>query len=354
MDRFNLTLFGLGMVLLLLALIILVSRLKKSKKIPLGVVSIILIGFISLASSIVLMLPSVKSNMEKGATSNPLKQKKVGTEAESIKEVKKVSNSKSVKTISKFKQTKLKYPIITYQSKYDSYKEYKDADGTVYKNLTMINPNGVMMGFRATNEAIVATPMKNPNNDGLTYYHGYYYYKGSSVFEVSEGTYKYPSKEAAAPYFKDFKADKTENYDSLDLQLYDFIYKFMPTQYPNKDKIVNVPLLEGKWAAYNESLLNGSQLLASINFSKDGLATTQFNILKANEIPTICNYKLEYLDENAYKLYFYSPASNANGNKVSEEPYKRNFIIYVTGKDTFQFVYYDTKLVRNSITMKRE
>ncbi len=264
-------------------------------------------------------------------------------------------DSSTRKIIKEFQQTEQKYPIITYESEYSSYKEYEDADGTRYKNMTMINPDGVMMGFRSIDEAIVASPVANPNGDEFAYYQGYHYYKGSYYSAVSEALLKYPGSESAAPYYKGIEQSKTEEVTGSEMGLYDFVYKFMPLQYPNEEKLVHVPLLHGNWAAYEETIMDGPQLLASMNFMDEHTLMMENHIVNTNEIPGLIYYELEQLDQNAYKLYLYEGFSDEEDNLIpSDEPVKRNFLIYVTSENTFELVYYNNNLKRVSITMERQ
>ena len=82
------------------------------------------------------------------------------------------------------------------------------------------------------------------------------------------------------------------------------------------------------------------------------------NLIYSSEIPPIAQYKLEPLDTNAFKLYLYPAYVKADDNDgggltVSEEPVKRNFIIYLTSDDTFELVFFNNKLHRKSLTMSR-
>lgn len=359
LDQLSMIFLVIGFMGLGVSFIVLIMRLIKGNyQLSLGIVSAMIIGSIFTFAGVGLMIPDVKATVldftseQKAEADN---EEQATVKAEAKPDEKAAHGNDDVKKITEFKQTKLAYPKVVYEEKYSAYKEYQDADGTVYKNMTMINPNGVMMGFSDVTVALVASPIDNPNNDSFTYYKGYYYYKGSYHFEVSEGTFKYESKDAAAPYFKGFTPDKTETYSSMDMQLYDFIHKFMPVQFPQEEKLVDVALLKGEWAAYEDTIMDGQKLLAKLNFFDDGFLLMENHIVNSNEIPDNMQYKLEQLDENAYKLYLYPvTGTGTNGEyNTSLEPAKRNFLLYVTGKDSFELVYYDNKLRRNSITMNR-
>lgn len=352
-------LLAVGFTGLGVSFVLLIMRMMKGNyQISAGILSIMLVGALFTFAGVGLMIPDVKERVldltaKQTVEAEDEGQSKGEVGEQSDEKVQPVS--RDVKKIKEFKSTKLVYPKVIYESKYDSYKEYQDADGTVYKNKTMINPNGVMMGFSDITVALVASPIDTPNNDGFTYYKGYKYYKGSYHFEVSEGTFKYESRDAAAPYFKGFTADKTEQFSSMDMQLYDFVYKFMPVQFPQEDKLVDVSLLKGEWASFEDTIMDGPKLLAKMNFFEDGFLLLENHIVNSNEIPDNMQYKLEQLDENAYKLYLYPVTGTGNdgGYTTSLEPAKRNFLIYVTSKDSFELVYYDHNLKRNSITMNR-
>lgn len=351
LNGLYLVLFGL--VFLLLIVLMVLTLMKKKY-----LLTILLSGFVAFVTSM-----GVTSFLTRDTTVTTEAAVEEFTKEEDVNENKNVkkeetdSSTDSVKKISEFKPTEMKYPIVIYESQYDSYKEYQDADGTIYRNMTMVNPDGVMMGTKSIDEAIVASPIDNPNNDEFAYYQGYHYYKGSYHFTVSEANFKYGSRDAAAPYYKEYIPLKTEEYSNMDMQLYDFIYKFMPLQFPDEDKIVEVPLLEGEWVAYEDTIMEGSKVLAKMDFSNDGFLLMENNIVNTNEIPSNIHFKLEHLDENSYKLYLYHATikadSNGGGITISEEPSKRNFIIYVTSEDAFELVYYDYDLKRNSITMNR-
>lgn len=359
LENLSMILLIIGLVSLGISFMFLIMRmLKGNYRISAVIVSVLLIGVLCVFSGVGLMIPDVKEKVlglsatqevDADFEGQALEQGGEQTD-ENVK-----PDTSDVKKITEFKQTKLAYPKVIYETEYSGYKEYQDADGTVYKNMTMINPNGVMMGFSDITVALVASPIENQNNDGFTYYKGYYYYKGSYHFEVSEGTFKYESREAAAPYFKGFTPDKTEQYSSMDMKLYDFVYKFMPVQFPQEEKLVDVPLLKGEWASFEDTIMDGPKLLAKLNFFEDGFLLMENHIVNSNEIPDNMQYKLEQLDENAYKLYLYSVTGTGNdgGYTASLEPAKRNFILYVTSKDSFELVYYDQNLTRNSITMNR-
>ena len=364
MDNLNLIFLSIGLGILLVALLLLILRyIKGNYKISAGIMSLILTGFIFVLIGIALMVPNLKEKVlnvafkqEEEAVGEENASKGEASEEDIKKEEPEPDKSNgSAKKITEFNPTEHKYPTIVYESKYDNYKEYQDADGTVYKNKTMINPDGVMMGYSSVTIALVASPIENPNNDEFTYYQGYQYYKGSYHFTVSEGTFKYESKDAAAPYYKGYTPIKTEEYSGMDMQLYDFIYKFMPVQYPDQDKTAEVPLLEGEWIAYEDTIMEGSQVLVKMDFFNDGFLLMENNIVNPDEIPSNIQFKLEYLDENAYKLYLFPVNGTGNNGEfiISEEPAKRNFIVYVTSKDSFELVYYDNNLKRNSITMNR-
>jgi hypothetical protein len=263
------------------------------------------------------------------------------------------SHSK-LKVISDFKPTKQKYPIITYETPYSDYKHYMDADGTEYRNMTMINPDGVMMGYRSIDEAIVASQTDNPNGDEFLYYQGYHYYKGTYYSSVSEAIFQYPSENTTAPSYKNISSLRAEEVTGSEMSLYDFVYKFMPLQTPKEEKLVRVPLLDGKWEAYEDTIMNGPQLLVSMTFFEDQMMLMENNIVNPSEIPNSIYYKLEQLDENAYKLYLYEATLNEDGQATPAfEPSKRNFIIYVTSENTFELVYYNQSLKRISLTMNR-
>ncbi|MBT2639836.1 hypothetical protein [Bacillus sp. ISL-39] len=359
MANVSMILLIIGLVSLGISFIFLIMRMAKGNyQISAVTLSVMLIGVICIFSGVGLMIPELKERVlgltaeqEVDAEFEGQAEEQAGEQTdEKVK-----PDTSDVKKITEFKQIKLAYPKVIYEAEYSGYKEYQDADGTVYKNMTMINPDGVMMGFSDITVALVASPVDNPNNDGFAYYKGYYYYKGSYHFEVSEGTFKYESREAAAPYFKGFTPDKTEQYSSMDMQLYDFVYKFMPVQFPQEEKLVDVPLLIGEWASFEDTIMDGPKLLAKLNFFEDGFLSMENRIINSNEIPDNMQYKFEQLDENAYKLYLYPVTGTGHdgGYTTSLEPAKRNFILYVTSKDSFELVYYDQNLKRNSITMNR-
>lgn len=250
---------------------------------------------------------------------------------ESKNEEKSSSNGESSGRVIEYKPIESKYPKIKTYERNGEQKDYQDADGTIYKHMTMINPDGVMMGFRGIGEGIVASPISNPNNDEFVYLEGYHYFMGSYTQIVSEVVYHFSPEDVRAPYLKDFTTTKSEEYSDLDMNLYDFVYKFMPLQSPDSSQIVEVPLLEGDWVAYEDSIMNGQETLAKLSFSEDGFFSMENNIVNINGIPDSMQYKLEYLDDNAFKLYLYP----VMGIKTDG-----SFTVAGASKKKFYFIYY--------------
>ncbi|UFT99286.1 hypothetical protein KO561_19270 [Radiobacillus kanasensis] len=361
---YNLTLIflGIGLVLLITSIVLLIMRqIKKNDSFPIAAISMAITGFLLIVVGVVLVIPGIKDKIMEVPSEQEASAQEEGVKEPGAKpdetERENTEREKQPTKVDEYKPGEMKYPIVTYESEYSNFKEYEEADGTLYKNLTMINPDGVMMGFRSIEEAMVVSQVENPNGDEFAYYQGYHYYKGSYHFVVSEALLKYNPNDIRAPYYKDFKSLKEETYDSMDMELYDFIYKFMPLQHPKEENLVQVPILDGDWEAYEETIMDGPQLLVRMSFSDDGYLALENHIVNADEIPDIMNYKFEKLDKNSYKLYLYPVTVDEEGDSVepvvSEEPVKRNFIIYVTSEDTFELVYYDNNLKRQSITMKR-
>lgn len=352
MNYLDLIFLGLGVISIIISLILLIVRAaKKTGGYTGGIVGTILIGFTCFIilgvrifvlsdSGSGIVFNSDTSNEDKGIIENP----------------KTIFNDGATRTITEYKYSELKYPIVTYEPGFgDAFKEYEDADGTQFKHMTMINPDGVVMGFKDITESMVLFPTEDTNkNDNKAIYHGYHYYRGSFDITISEIEVEYEPPYMRAPQLRYYDTLKAEVYDHDYMTHYGLIYNFMPVQIPAEENIVKVPLLYGAWEAYEDTIMNGKQLLARLEFSDDGSLVFDNNIVNESEVPYSSFYKLEYLDENAYKLYLYFGGPDNEGNFVIlDEPCKRNFIIYVTSEDTFELVYYDNQLNRHSITMIR-
>lgn len=348
-----------GIVFLLLILLVVLTLMKKKY-----FLAILLSGFFVLVTAMGVASILTVDNLDTTAAvvENPVREESVGENSsysneavESNNEEESLSNDESRGRIIEYKPIESKYPKIRTYERNGEQKDYQDADGTIYKHMTMINPDGVLMGFRGIGEGIVASPISNPNNDEFVYLEGYHYFMGSYTQVVSEVVYQFNPEDVRAPYLKDFTTTKSEEYSDLDMTLYDFVYKFMPLQSPDSSQIVEVPLLEGDWVAYEDSIINGQETLAKLNFSEDGFFSMENNIVDINEIPDSMQYRLEYLDDNAIKLYLYPVTGiKTDGSfTVAEEPVKRNFILYITSEDSFELVYYSQALERVSITMNK-
>jgi hypothetical protein len=373
MEQLDLVLIIIGFLVLLVSLILIGNSLfGKNYKLLLVLFPTLLMSIVFLYVGFSNFSKTQDENASVVETDSELandeeKAEKAAEKKEKAANKEKAQSNSNLKVISDFKPTKQKYPIITYdESPYSEYKHYMDADGTEYRNMTMINPEGVMMGYRSIDEAIVASKTDKPtwdefptqtddeNGDKFVYYQGYHYYKGTYYSSVSEAIFQYPSENTTAPSYTNVYSLRAEEVTGSEMSLYDFVYKFMPLQTPNEEKLVRVPLLDGKWEAYEDTIMNGPQLLVSMTFFEDQILLMENHIVNANEIPNSIYYKLEQLDENAYKLYLYEALLNEDGQaSPTPEPSKRNFIIYVTSEDTFDLVYYDQNLNRVSLTMKR-
>jgi hypothetical protein len=373
MEQLDLVLIIIGFLVLLVSLILIGNSLfGKNYKLLLVLfptllmsIAFLYVGFSNFSKTQDENASVVETDSE--LANDEEKAEKAAEKKEKAANKEKAQSNSNLKVISDFKPTKQKYPIITYdESPYSEYKHYMDADGTEYRNMTMINPEGVMMGYRSIDEAIVASKTDKPtwdefptqtddeNGDKFVYYQGYHYYKGTYYSSVSEAIFQYPSENTTAPSYTNVSSLRAEEVTGSEMSLYDFVYKFMPLQTPNEEKLVRVPLLDGKWEAYEDTIMNGPQLLVSMTFFEDQILLMENHIVNANEIPNSIYYKLEQLDENAYKLYLYEALLNEDGQaSPTPEPSKRNFIIYVTSEDTFDLVYYDQNLKRVSLTMKR-
>lgn len=92
-----------------------------------------------------------------------------------------------------------------------------------------------------------------------------------------------------------------------------------------------------------------------MTITNDGFVTVNTDLM--NGLPYLAKYKLESLGKNAYKLYLYpanvKATSNGGGTTVSEDPIKRNFIIYMDSKNSFDIVFFDDKLQRRDFKMQR-
>lgn len=133
----------------------------------------------------------------------------------------------------------------------------------------------------------------------------------------------------------------------------DYIYSKWPLQKPKK--VVDNLLLIGQWKHESKDLLGNTSIPIKMSFTKDGFVTMTSSLI--NELPGLAKYKLEPLGKNAYKLYLYSTTvkadSNGGGTFVASDPIKRNFLIYMNSKDSFDVVFFDDKLQRRDMKMKR-
>lgn len=241
---------------------------------------------------------------------------------------------------------KLNYPIVNDRN----ISRIEDADGTIYRPLTMITSDGVRAGFAGDTTGIVAFPESDVNKDGkLPNYKAYSYFDGNYLWVIGEKIVSYQDYDTQTYDFDELKViKKILHNDKPDMELYDFVFDYLPVQKPKER--VHVPMLVGDWKSKEDSQ-------ASLNFGEDGTLYMEHNRIDDNEYPYLSQYTLERLAANAYKLYLY-PASvkadSAGGEMtVNIEPAKRNYIIYLTGESTFEFVFYNKKLQRESITMEK-
>ncbi|MEG0258654.1 MAG: hypothetical protein RR651_02175 [Lysinibacillus sp.] len=357
MEYFKFALFGIGVLILIVTLVLLVSKLKNSDgKITLVDISFLFFGLIFIVSGTFLMvtgnigkeeLKVQNGSIEMDSEKDQIEQNSVEVENRNSE----ASDNATYKTINGFVEAPFKYPIV------EGSEEYVDADGTHYSGSSISLPDDTILDTLGFEQSYVLKPIENNNNDNFLYYRGVGYIKGD-LSELNEYIYKFPSKPMNVNFYlhPEKETVKSEMYYGMTTSGFEFIKKHMPRQYPNKEKLVNLPFLKGEWVAYEESMLHGKELIMSINFDDDmtfGISNEEIGD-DYEELNTFKHFKFEEIDQNIYKLYLY-PAYYENDELVinDEEPLKRNFLIYVTSDESIEVVYFDHKLKRKVIQLTR-
>lgn len=359
-DEKNLSmiLFGLGLLLLLIFAILFLKRAAQKKNpITPKAVSLAFMSLICMVAGLFILLlgtkdKSVLSNKEQVKAEKTVQKQDSSTNG---KEKKKNSS----KVIEKFDPTGSVAPK-TFE--YDGYKVFEDADGTLTKvsgdfTVVMVTPEGIRARLDATDETYVEFPVKSKEKDGLLHYEHYGYTKSTldGTIYATKGIIKYRNKLDHYPVdprpniYTEMFAPNSD----ADIPYIDFIFeKHFPLKKPKQT--VENRLLIGYWEYQEENLMT-TETWMKMDFSKDGFLTIATPLIKG--LPDLLHYKVEPLGKNAYKLYLYPVAVNAEDNGggtfISQEPLKRTFLIYMKNESSFELVFFDDRLSRRSFLMKK-
>ncbi|MCO7126053.1 hypothetical protein NIE88_09720 [Sporolactobacillus shoreicorticis] len=237
---------------------------------------------------------------------------------------------------------------------------YTDADGTkTYVNgaeTAVVIPQGIRGMIYDSYGAWVFVPDKDQSN-GKGSYTSYKYSISDVDGEISIQVGKHVTFSKDLYFGSTPKSEQRQTFSADDnkakMSYIDFIYKKFPLQKPKKT--TDNPLLIGNWKYEFKDLLENKHTAIEMNFTDDGYVTVDTSLIE--DLPSMAKYKLESLGKNAYKLYLYPATvkadSNGGGTSVADEPIKRNFLIYMNSKDSFDVVLFDDQLKRRELKMKR-
>ncbi|PKR77330.1 hypothetical protein CEY16_11390 [Halalkalibacillus sediminis] len=365
MSNITLALLAASIVVIFLyVLLISVNLRKKKNAFTPFTVSLIIISFITVGASlfsIVLekgddtVVADDQSENETEIHNESSEEEETSPEVEEEPEA--ADSEEAEQKAMEFEPGGTEYPIMIRDSDGDAQDIVEDADGTTYFPMSMLTSDGVKLGYAGVSSSIVAFPEDEFKKDERYFYQTYIYFKGGYVQSISENIVSYTDPLVPTYQLEVDSGIQEERYEGLEMGLYEFIYEYLPVQEP--EETVDLPLLEGDWISQDENLLKETNTLAKLSFDEEGFLIMENNLINESEVPSVAKYELEPLDTNAYKLYLYpaqvkADSNNGGGVSVSEEPVKRNFLIYLTAEDTFELVFFDEKLNRQSVTMSRQ
>lgn len=352
----NLILFFVGFALAITALILMLIKIMKGKKVGVIAPIILILGIFSGAIGV---WKEVQQRNNSNITANNTVKANKASNGNLASTKSNDNNKASQNNNSTFDANGSVVPKITANN--DGYKVVTDADGsrTVMfpdseKTYFNISPEGIRFFLALKEMAVVQIPQNESNSEGKIYKH-YDFERDSTQISMLESKDIVPD-ELEEEYKKmPSSDDKEEEYDINtynDMKPIDFVYKILPEVKTPKNTIEN-NFLSGTYVAKKDNILNTDTVM-SIKIVDDNFLELQCNYI--HDMNANFGYKLEELGKNAYKLYLYAAQFDSNGKEVtvSDKPVKRTFIIYRKSKDSFDIVFIDDNISRVSLNMNKE
>ncbi|EST11997.1 hypothetical protein [Sporolactobacillus laevolacticus] len=350
---------AIGTFFLITYMMMTISKITKNKKggaAKIFLVFIVGIAFICSGAVVYLKSPFFLKNLSQ-ATRNTLKHKSENSAQQNSNRIntqKPVTGFDSAGSV----RPKVYYPLLkSWGDKGE--RIYTDADNTkTYVDgayTVVMLPEGMRASITDDDGASVYLPEKGYRNRKRMYTdYNYSISKidGAIYVDILKGVTfddQYHVGGKTSEQIQSFAADDSR----AKMSYIDYIYSKWPLQKPKK--IVDNPLLVGNWKYESKDLLDNTHTLIQMSYSKDGFVTIDTSLI--NGLPGMAKYKLEPLGKNTYKLYLYPTTvkadSNGGGTFVASDPIKRNFLVYMNSKDSFDLVFFDDKLQRRDLKMQR-
>lgn len=353
----NIILFFAGFAVSIIALLLMLIKVMKGKKIGFIAPVILTIGIVVLGLGLwkeIQQRNNPNNSVAAGTINNTGKTAKTSNN--------KLTNSKKADTnkISEnaiFDANGSVVPQVT-ESK-DGYKVITDADDSkavfaegIASSLN-ISSDGTRFYKPANGTAVVQIPQNEANSQGKVYKRYGFERDSLQVYmsqtkdvvfdELEEKSNNIPSND-----------DKNEEYNTdtyKDMSPVDFVYRVMPDVKAPKNTIEN-DFLSGTYVGKKQSVLS-SDTIMSIKIVDDKFLELQCSYIY--NMNANYGYKLERLGKNAYKLYLYPAQFDRSGKEVtiSDKPVKRTFIIYMKSKDSFDIVFINDSINRVSVSMNK-
>lgn len=344
MEKLNILLFGGGVVVAIVILIIMYIKLDKGKKIGFILPFIVVIAVAAMGSGVWLTIQQYNpSSTTDTNNSNTTTTTNNGADTATV------SNQIDTATFDANGSVVPKESMDMWGNK-----TIIDADGSIDLGGKLFTPQGIR--YRISDGAYVAIPDSNSYSDG-THYKEY----GYSISNVDGTIYVTESNianknENASDSDIDLGTGKLEQYppnSGYEMKYIDFVYKYIPVSKPQNT--VKNDFLNGFYIGKQEQILE-TKTTMYINIVDDKLL--EFNCTYIANMNSTYGYKIESLGKNAYKLYLYPATINADTNGgetvIADEPLKRTFLIYMKSKDSFDIVFTSDDIKRTSISMNRQ
>lgn len=355
----NTILFFAGFAVSIIALLLMLIKVMKGKKVGVIALVILTIGIVVLGLGVwkeIQQRNNPNNSVAAGMTNNTGKTAKTSDN--------KLTNSKEADTNKTSENKNAVFdangsvvPQVT-ESK-DGYKVITDADGSkavfaegIASSLN-ISSDGTRFYKPANGTAVVQIPQNEANSQGKVY-------KRYGFERDSLQVYMSQTKDVVFDEFEEksnnipSNEDKNEEYNTdtyKDMSPVDFVYRVMPDVKVPKNTIEN-DFLSGTYVGKKQSVLS-SDTIMSIKIVDDKFLELQCSYIY--NMNANYGYKLECLGKNAYKLYLYPAQFDRSGKEVtiSDKPVKRTFIIYMKSKDSFDIVFINDSINRVSVSMNK-